>query len=107
MQIVNEAKELAGRAGIRLALTKRCFEVWIALHYELCTRPVMTEDEAIDLVRKYIDDYAVKRKVVPFMEVINRTDQAIANAQALEALCLDDLYCEIYPLVRKLRQNMA
>lgn len=99
---VAEAKVVATREGIKLCLSKRCFEVWLALHFERSTRSVTSEQEAISLVRKHIPTYADRVKVAPFSLLLPRSEDACGNASWLEERGLDDPQTDVHQLVRQL-----
>ncbi len=49
---LNEAIDMANRSGVNLAISNPCFELWLALHFVDCGRP-MNNNEARQLRRKH------------------------------------------------------
>lgn len=96
---VAEAVALAEKEGIKLCLSKRCFEIWIALHFERSTRAVTSEQEAIQIVRKHIPDYAKKIKVAPFSLLLPKSRDACGNADWLFSRDLDDPMTAVHKIV--------
>lgn len=101
---VTAAQELAQRSGIQLCLSRRCFEVWLALHWERSARSVRSEAEAIQLVRRHVPSYAVRSKAAPFRELYPRTLTACDNADWLRRQGLADPSTDVDRLVRKLHR---
>lgn len=106
-EAIAEAKILAESLGIRLCLSNRCFEVWIALHYERSAKPILCEADAVDAVKKYIGSYSSRRKSATFSKVWPKTDVALRNAEWLQAQALDNPSTHVNGLVRKLRDNLS
>ena len=85
------AKKLAFENDIRLCLSNRCFEVWIALHYCFTTQAITCERDAIDLVRRHYQNYGVNGKTIPFHKLQALTQDAIDNATRLSEENFDNL----------------
>lgn len=105
--IVKAALELAGRLGVRLCVSRRCFEVWMALHYERCSRPVLSESDAVELVAAHIPKYSARDKSAHFDDLWRRTNIAIDNADWLLKQGLENPSTRVHGLVRKLRDNLS
>lgn len=102
---LSAARQLASSNDIRLCLSNRCFEIWIALHFKCYTQNIMCEKDAIDLVRRHFKDYGVNGKTIPFHVLHSETDAAIANAATLAATGFSNPSTSVHHLVRKLAQN--
>jgi hypothetical protein len=75
------AIEYAKSIGMRLCVSTRCFEVWLALHWErISLAAIQTEAQAIALVRRHHSRYGVDGKHVPFSELHPRVGDACRNA---------------------------
>lgn len=98
---VRKAEMLAQRHGLNLCLSKRCFELWIMLHWAKTSRVISSERDAIEQVRQYIDDYAERVKVAPFDLLFPRTEIAIANAAWLRETEFNDPMTDVDLLVQK------
>lgn len=94
------AAQLADRHGINLCLSRRCFEIWLALHFTRTTRMVRTEDEAIGLVREHLPEYAARIKVAPFGTLLPNSTRACENAEWLEGQDCDDPATAVHKIVR-------
>lgn len=102
---LEEAVRLAATNDIRLCLSDRCFEIWIALHYAYTDKELATERDAIDLVRQFYSDYGAPYKTVPFHILHEKTQTAISNAAKLEKDGSGNPITKVHHLVRKLKQN--
>ncbi len=81
---VRQAVTDAAAADIQLCLSTRSFEIWLALHWsKISTAPILTEREAVDLVRAHWPAYSRSDKSVPFRELFDRADAACTNADWL------------------------
>lgn len=96
---------LAADNEIRLGLSARCFEVWLALHYAYSTQSINNEKEAIGLIKSHFPEYGDKGKTIPFYKLHARTCDAINNANALAKANLVNPSTNVHHLVRKLLQN--
>lgn len=54
---VVDALKLAGRGGIRLAISNPCFELWLLLHFENCTAAMTGYTQLRRRLRRHIADY--------------------------------------------------
>lgn len=54
---VTPAVVLAGRAGIHLAISNPCFELWLLLHFEKHTAVIAGYDDARRRLRKHVAGY--------------------------------------------------
>ena len=69
---------------IRLAMSARSFEVWLALHWgRISLACVNCEDEAVQLIKQHYSGYSKKNKFVPFSIVRDLAISACENAQWL------------------------
>lgn len=103
-QVVANAVTEANRYGIQLALSKRCFELWIMLHFGVHTRAWNNEDEAISDVRMHFEKFGNPRKEVPFADLYPNTATAITNAASLRAQHLHNPATDVDKLVAKLQK---
>ena len=101
---VESAIALANKAGVNLAISIRCFEVWIALHWpaKSCS-PILSEKEAIKLVKKHYPQFSERKKTVPFAELFFRTDTALANADWLRKQAAANPRTDVHDLIKVLR----
>lgn len=53
---IPEAKALATREGVKIAISNPCFELWGMLHFECINKP-MTRHQAQTSLRKYLPSY--------------------------------------------------
>jgi len=58
---LENAIEMARVNNISVAFSNICFEFWILLHYERCTRPFTSCDEVIKYIRKNYDSNYLKK----------------------------------------------
>ncbi len=100
--IIKKAIAEAKKLNIELALTRRCFEVWIMLHFGAHTKPWSTEDEAIGDVRNHFTNYGKPRKQFPFVELFKHTQDALDNANILRNCQIDNPSTDLDILVQKL-----
>lgn len=105
-QIVNEAFALAKKHGIRLCPSNRCFEVWMLCHFLVPSAPISNERDAIERLQAYLPSFGSPKKSACFSDLFPNTEQAIQNAENLEALELHDSSTRVHHLVRKLFQNL-
>lgn len=103
---VIEAENLANKNDIRLCLSRRCFEIWMALHYGKSSKPILCEKDAIDLVSSYLPNYTDRAKSAHFSEIWFRTDVALSNADWLVAQACDNPATNVQSIVRKLGDNL-
>jgi hypothetical protein len=54
---LDQAKSLALEQNIKLCLSRRCFEVWILLHFHFSEREICDEADAIAQVAQHCPDY--------------------------------------------------
>ena len=103
---LSRAEEMAAANSIRLCISRRCFEVWLQAHYEYSTASFTNRAEAIRAIAKHVPAYSKKNKTVPFIDLLDRHDQAITNAQRLVAEGVLDHTPAVFHLARKLGQNL-
>ena len=102
------AVSLAARSGINLGLSARCFEVWIALHWEqISTAPILNEAEARKLVSRHYSEYTRGPKTVPFSVLYEHTDTAIHNAKWLSVQGHRNPLTGVHVLVEHLKKLMS
>lgn len=106
-QDLNEAIALAGREAVNLCLSRRSFEVWIALHWErIPTAEILTERQARSLVARYHADYEHGTKSIEFGVLFPRTPDAIVNAKWLAQQGLNNPATSVHLLVEKLLERV-
>lgn len=76
-----EALRLAARAGIHLAISNPCFELWYLLHYQE-QNGCLSPQDALRLLRTHIRDYEKSKKLWPG-HLQDRTEAAITRARQL------------------------
>lgn len=102
---LNSAIVLAAKKSIELCRSTRCFEVWIALHWEkISTAPISCEKDAVRLVSKHFSAYKRGEKTVPFSALLPLTQDAISNAEWLESQSCLNPSTSVHKLVCKLWQ---
>ncbi len=99
------ARNLADESGIRLCLSNRCFEVWIRLHFEVSTAPILNSKDAIECIACHLKYYGNPQKVANFFDLFPKTSYAIRNGEQLEAYNLENPSTKVHNLVKKLSQN--
>ncbi len=104
---VAAANILAQQYDIRLCLSRRCFEVWMALHFGKCNKPILSEMDAIDIVSAHLPNFTARNKSAHFGELWRLTDVAIQNAEWLRAQEVENPSTNVHALVRKLRDNLS
>ena len=102
---IADAKAEAARQGIRLCLSDRCFEIWLALHWGRSEKPILSETDAVELVQEFHPAYSATNKSVPFALLYPRTEQAISNGQWLNSRGHNNPSTSVHSIVRKLKQN--
>jgi hypothetical protein len=73
-----EAIKMAKDNGINIAFSNICFEFWILLHFERCTKPFHNCDEIIKYIRKKYDKEYLK-KDDHFARLQDKIENAIDN----------------------------
>lgn len=100
---VARAITMAAAAGISLALSNRCFEIWAALHWDpASSAPVTSEREARRLVARHYPRYAKGPKVIPFSVLYPKTETALKNAGMLRGVGVANPSTDVDLLVRRL-----
>ncbi|WP_445501303.1 RloB family protein [Microvirga sp. G4-2] len=100
---LNRAIDLAKQNNINLCLSVRCFEVWIALHWDrISVAPLTCERDAIALVRKRHKKYSKDAKYVPFTVLHPLSKAACDNAEWLIKQNVVNPATLVHRLVRKL-----
>jgi hypothetical protein len=79
---VTAALALAGKAGIKMAVSDPCFEVWLLLHHEDCSAHCANCGEVERKLRKRLPDYDKAR--LRFRDYAGGLDRAVERARALE-----------------------
>jgi hypothetical protein len=102
---LHNAQQLATANDIRLCLSNRCFEIWLALHYSYSTQAIGCEEDAIELVKRHINSYSSRNKTIPFHNLYSKTEEAIARAEKLVAAGFENPFTSMHHLARKLFQN--
>lgn len=104
--VVTQAQTTATSAGIRLCLSNRCFEVWLAAHFGRSTKPINCEADAIELVANHETSYCSQNKTLSFSILFPRTDIAIANSEWMAAQGQVNPLTNVQDLVKKLKSNL-
>ena len=86
---IDEAREMAKKAGIRVILSNPCFEVWLLQHFRYSTRGYLSNDAVIEDLLNYWPEY--RKSIGSYQNVIDKTHTAIENAEKLRAYH-DSLY---------------
>lgn len=76
-----EAVVAAEAAGISLAVSNPCFEVWLILHFADCTAGVSSPKAATEKLRRHLPDYS--KGALDFAVLAERVDKAVGRAKAL------------------------
>jgi hypothetical protein len=79
---VTAALALAGKAGIKMAVSDPCFEVWLLLHHEDCSAHCANCGEVERKLRKRLPDYDKAR--LRFRDYAGGLARAVERARALE-----------------------
>ncbi len=83
---LEEAVTTARRAGIDCALSNPCFELWLILHFQDCTVPGLTNEQAGETLARLLSGYDPKGgKRFDFPTLWAGRARAGARAQALHA----------------------
>lgn len=106
LEAVRDAIALAERSGVRLCLSVRSFEVWLALHFERFARPVISEVEAVALVRRHVGGYGARNKLAPFGQLFPLSAAACDNADWLRDQGCANPATGVDELVRRLLQRL-
>lgn len=78
---IDEAIAAAESAGVSLAVSYPCFEVWLILHFEACNASVASPKAAADRLRKHMPGYA--KGTLDFAVLAGKVDKAVERAKAL------------------------
>ncbi len=106
-ECLREAESLAIANNVKLCLSNRCFEVWITLHFEFTDAVFANEQDAIERVSRHCAKYGAPYKSVAFYKLLEKTDDAISNAQKLDAMCSVNPRTSVHHLIRKFKQNLT
>lgn len=102
---LDAAIKLAVKNNIKLCLSCRCFEVWLASHWEkISLACVLSEAEAISLVAKRHNLYGPKNKFIPFDLLFAMTEDACRNSEWLAQQSLQNPNTQVHILVRRLQK---
>lgn len=80
---LNRARRTAVGAGIELAISSPCFELWLLLHYEQCAAYLPKCSDAHRKLQKHIVNY--DKADLRFTNFVNGLNSAIARAKALNS----------------------
>ncbi len=82
---LKEAKDLADRKRIKLAISNPCFELWLLLHFELVTAALTTK-EAESRYTKYDKQYNREhgKRIDATLFTTEEISGAVSNAKRLE-----------------------
>jgi hypothetical protein len=79
---VAEASVAARRAGIRVAVSNPCFELWLLLHFAAQTAHVPTYKKLLPLLQKHVPGYDKAR--LEFSVYRDGREDAVERARALD-----------------------
>ena len=100
---LSKALAIARKHKMRVCLSRRSFEVWIALHWDrISTAEIANEQQARRLVATRFPAYRRGPKLVPFDVLFPLTDDAITNAEWLERQGCANPSTTVHELVREL-----
>jgi hypothetical protein len=100
--ILASARNYAAKNSINLALSCRCFELWIKLHFQDYDRAFLSERDAITEVQKDIPNYGAPKKEAPFSTLYPRTPTALDNCSKLRAKNIPTAFTDVDRVVGKL-----
>ncbi|HUQ55387.1 RloB family protein [Lentzea sp.] len=80
---IDAAVAAAEVAGISLAVSNPCFEVWLTLHFADCTAGIASPKAAADKLRKHMPGYA--KGTLDFAALAGTVQKAVERAKALKA----------------------
>lgn len=78
---VDEAVVEAESAGISLAVSNPCFEVWLIMHFAECAAGIASPKAALEKLRRHLPSYT--KGVLDFTLLAERVDKAVERAKAL------------------------
>ncbi|MDD4205687.1 MAG: RloB family protein [Candidatus Delongbacteria bacterium] len=108
----DQALNTAQANQINVALSIRCFEYWVLLHYEYTTRGYRKCDEIINHIKKnHLKDYS--KAYCCYEDLIDKVNTAIKHGEMVVKHCKRDLdsgikiydlaaYTNVHELVKKL-----
>lgn len=100
-QDLTRAVQLANANDIRLCVSTRSFEVWLALHWgKISLASITNEKEAISLLRKHYKPYSARRKSIPFEILFPLSKSACENAEWLVKQNVDNPATQVHEIVR-------
>lgn len=79
---VTRAMNLAAKAGIHLAVSNPCFEIWLLLHRESCATPCENCTAVLRKLRRRLPAYDKTR--LKFVDFAHGLDEALTRAERLE-----------------------
>ena len=89
---INEARQIAKKAGVRLILSNPCFEVWLLQHFRHSTRGYLSNEAVIDDLLGCWPEY--RKSIGSYQNIVDKTYNAIENAGKLRAYH-DSLYASV------------
>ncbi len=78
---IQQAVRTARKAGIKIAISNPCFEVWFICHFDHCTSAFCSNRAAIQKLKTYIPEYEKNVDVFPLL--FNYIEEAIHRAEYL------------------------
>lgn len=78
---LKDALALARREGVKVALSKPCFEVWLLLHHLPSMKPLVSADQVRNELLQRLPQYS---KSMEMTELVQLAEVAISNAEAVE-----------------------
>jgi hypothetical protein len=104
-QDLEKAYRLANKNDIKLCLSVRSFEVWLALHWECISLAHITnEAQAVALVQRHHASYCKDNKLVNFSVLFPLTEAACKNADWLLEQGLTNPKTTVHELIKELHQ---
>jgi len=79
---IEEARSLAKKNGIKLALSNPCFEVWLMLHFRFSTKGYYSNEEVNAEISKIWPDY--RKNISSFESIHSQGKTAINRANRLK-----------------------
>jgi hypothetical protein len=87
-QQLKQARKLAEKKGVQLAISNPCFEFWYLLHFQYTTKFMKDYDAVRGVLKNHLADYEKSDDV--FQQLVEQTAGAIENAKRVEAQHLKD-----------------
>ena len=84
--LIQQYRDKASKAGIKLALSQPCFEVWILAHFESTGQHFAGCKAVLELVKQrwkkaFGQDFPVRKAQADYRKLADRLDDAVQNAR--------------------------